>query len=91
MCPSMQKNSCLSWIVWQRFVASKMCVSLDYPSGQVEKSDWSLVQVKRRVNGLSRGKKMHWITLHKWHRTILNWFEFAERNEIPVPDDVRKF
>lgn len=59
--------------------------------GQVEETDWPLIQVKRRVSRLSRGRKMHWITLRKWHQPMLNWIEFAERNEIPVPGDISKF
>ncbi|USP73568.1 uncharacterized protein yc1106_00842 [Curvularia clavata] len=59
--------------------------------GQVEETDWPLVQVKRRVNGVRRGKKTYWTTLRRWYQPMLNWIEFAERNEIPVPDDVSKF
>lgn len=61
--------------------------------GQVQETDWPLMRVKRRVRTRSGRKQTYWVTvtLRKWYQPMLNWIEFAGRNDIPVPDDIGKF
>ncbi|KAJ4363067.1 hypothetical protein N0V83_010187 [Neocucurbitaria cava] len=58
--------------------------------GDVQEVEWPLVKIQRR-RGLTRQKKDAWVTTRKWYQPMLNWKEFAERNGIPLPEDVDKF
>ncbi|KAL6703876.1 hypothetical protein ACN47E_009010 [Coniothyrium glycines] len=60
--------------------------------GEPEETNWPLIEVKRRRPGASYGPKlMSWVTTRKWHQPKLNWKGYAERNEVPLPDDIDKF
>jgi hypothetical protein len=71
----------------QTFIQGKGC--------EVLETDWPLVQVKRSVGStkrrLTKKTKKVWATTRKWYQPTLNWKEFAERNEIDVPEDIDKF
>ncbi|KAI2483465.1 hypothetical protein Ptr902_05782 [Pyrenophora tritici-repentis] len=59
--------------------------------GDVEMTDWPLMEVKRRTYLLNNRMKVHWVTSRKWYQPTLNWKEFAERNGVDVPEDIDKF
>lgn len=59
--------------------------------GEVQEVHWPLVEVRHRRNVWSTQWKKAWVTTRKWYQPTLNWKEFAERNDIPTPDDMDKF
>jgi hypothetical protein len=65
--------------------------------GEVLETDWPLVQVERGARLASpwgqkdTKRKRYMVTARKWYQPMLNWREFAERNEIEVPADIDKF
>lgn len=74
--------------------AKCMQLCIQGKGGQVQETDWPQLQVKRsRGRGKldSRKTTTHWVTLRKWHQPMLNWKEFAERNDITLPDDIDRF
>jgi hypothetical protein len=71
--------------------AKCMQLCIQGKGGQVQETDWPRVQVKRRRGGSSTRKKTQWVTLRKWYQPMLNWKEFAQRNDIAVPDDIDRF
>lgn len=58
--------------------------------GDVLETNWPLVQVKRQRDYTKRAKKV-WVSARKWHNPTLNWKEFAERNNIAIPEDIDRF
>ncbi|KAF1830728.1 hypothetical protein BDW02DRAFT_601434 [Decorospora gaudefroyi] len=61
--------------------------------GKVQETDWPLVEVKRRkkLKAIYRYSTIHLVSTRKWYQPTLDWKEYAERNEIPIPDDIDKF
>ncbi|KAF1939966.1 hypothetical protein EJ02DRAFT_407434 [Clathrospora elynae] len=59
--------------------------------GEVQLADWPLVEVTRRKDSWNRQKQKIPVTSRKWYQPMLNWKEFAERNNVPLPDDIDKF
>ncbi|KAI4632942.1 hypothetical protein J4E80_000302 [Alternaria sp. BMP 0032] len=59
--------------------------------GDIQETDWPLVEVKRRANGKRRSSKKLFVSIRKWHQPTLDWKEFAERNDITTPADIGKF
>ncbi|KAI4705213.1 hypothetical protein J4E81_000093 [Alternaria sp. BMP 2799] len=59
--------------------------------GDIQETDWPLVEVKRRANGKRRSSKKLFVSIRKWHQPTLDWKEFAERNGITTPADIGKF
>ncbi|KAI4941033.1 hypothetical protein J4E91_011026 [Alternaria rosae] len=59
--------------------------------GDIQETDWPLVELKRRANGKRRSSKRMLVSIRKWHQPTLDWKEFAERNGITTPADIDKF
>jgi hypothetical protein len=59
--------------------------------GDVEETDWPLLEVRRRTNTRSTQWKKVLASTRKWHQPTLNWKEFADRNGIVTPPDIEKF
>lgn len=63
--------------------------------GEVQETDWPLVKVKRSASNSGWAKKkktkQSWVSTRKWYQPTLNWKEFAERNNIELPEDVDKY
>lgn len=64
----------------------KLCIQ--GKDGEVQKMDWPLREVKHRARAGRFGKKQKsWITTREWFQPTLDWKEFAQRNDVPLPDD----
>lgn len=60
--------------------------------GDVQETDWPLVEVKRQVSGaVTKRYRKVWVTTRRWYQPLLNWKEYAERNGVEVPDDIDRF
>jgi hypothetical protein len=59
--------------------------------GEVQETDWPLVEVIRSRGLASNKRKKVWVSTRKWYQPTLNWNEFAERNKINFPADIDKF
>ncbi|KAF2824400.1 hypothetical protein CC86DRAFT_296989 [Ophiobolus disseminans] len=69
----------------------KLCIQ--GKGGEVQGTDWPLVQVKRTLTSAKWTKKtkQFWVTTRKWYQPTLNWKEYALRNSIDTPEDIDKY
>jgi hypothetical protein len=65
-------------------------LSIQGRGGDVEKTDWPLVESRRRANANRTQWKKQLVSTRKWHQPTLDWKEFAERNEITTPANIDK-
>jgi hypothetical protein len=76
-------------------------VCIQGKGGEVQETDWPLVQVKRlklspeqkvvRYEWERKKVKKAWVTTRKWYQPVYDWKEFAGRNSITVPDNIDDF
>jgi hypothetical protein len=76
-------------------------VCIQGKGGEVQETDWPLVQVKRlklsaeqrviRYDWERKKIKKAWVSTRKWYQPVYNWKEYAERNGITVPDNIDDF
>lgn len=58
---------------------------------EVNGINWPLIEVKRRGSKHNARRTSAWVTTRKWYQPMLNWKEYATRNNIPLPGDIEKF
>lgn len=68
-----------------------MQLTIQGKGGNIEKADWPQLKVKRLPNIRSYRTKVYWVSSRKWYQPTLDWREFAQRNDILLPDDIDKF
>jgi hypothetical protein len=74
--------------------AKCMQLSIEGKGGEVQETDWPLVQMtcyRSIKNSWSKKKTKQWKSTRKWYQPTLDWKEYAVRNNIPIPDDIDKF
>jgi hypothetical protein len=71
--------------------ATCLQLAIQGQGGEVKEVDWPLIIVKRRKKSGTRRYTKYSVTSRKWYQPTLNWKEFAERNNVLVPEDIDKY
>ncbi|KAH8729045.1 hypothetical protein GQ44DRAFT_607935 [Phaeosphaeriaceae sp. PMI808] len=68
-------------------------LSIRGKGGGVLESEWPLVQVRRTIpsKSIAKIRKNFWVTSKKWYNPALNWKEFAQRNDIDLPENIDEY